>query len=589
MTLEQYWTVLIKHWKLIVICCLLVGIGTFAGSKLTKPLYQSSVLVQVVIRSSNNNQADYNNLMASDQLVQTEATLAISDPVLREVASHFPGVTESQLTKEVSTAPRSNTQLFEIDVVDPNSSQAARLANDIATTLIKQQLQVIQQNNAQAQQQLQQNIDLTSQQINTITTQISTLQEKGKNQGQIALLQAQLSGLQLHYSQWQSALAQLELTQAQSGNPLQVVQPAQPASSSTQPSTLLTTGGGLLVGLLLGVLLALLYERLDTRVRTQEEITQLLGWSVLSTIWRARYLTPRDVINPTGNNVEAFRILRTSIGFASIDKPVRSLLVTSALPGEGKSSIAANLAIFMAKTGKTTLLIDADLRRPTQHVLFNLSPDKAGLSNAVLAFSMSGVPNTPSMSGVLGVSHTPDLNQHSGRASTTQRPDISIPTSQSLEPFVHSVGIPNLWVMPSGPLPPNPSEFLESKVMQRFLPVIANCGIEVVIFDTAPLLGLSDASILASKVDAALVVVDTMQSTKGKLRQMKAALTQTNVHVLGCVANKLKHKRNDSAYYYDQRPQDQASSMKSTRNGHMPAIPVTPVLAEPHEQKVRSN
>lgn len=589
MTLEQYWTVLIKHWKLIVICCLLVGIGTFAGSKLTKPLYQSSVLVQVVIRSSNNNQADYNNLMASDQLVQTEATLAISDPVLREVASHFPGVTASQLTKEVSTAPRSNTQLFEIDVVDPNSSQAARLANDIATTLIKQQLQVIQQNNAQAQQQLQQNIDLTSQQINTITTQISTLQEKGKNQGQIALLQAQLSGLQLHYSQWQSALAQLELTQAQSGNPLQVVQPAQPASSSTQPSTLLTTGGGLLVGLLLGVLLALLYERLDTRVRTQEEITQLLGWSVLSTIWRARYLTPRDVINPTGNNVEAFRILRTSIGFASIDKPVRSLLVTSALPGEGKSSIAANLAIFMAKTGKTTLLIDADLRRPTQHVLFNLSPDKAGLSNAVLAFSMSGVPNTPSMSGVLGVSHTPDLYQHSGRASTTQRPDISIPTSQSLEPFVHSVGIPNLWVMPSGPLPPNPSEFLESKVMQRFLPVIANCGIEVVIFDTAPLLGLSDASILASKVDAALVVVDTMQSTKGKLRQMKAALTQTNVHVLGCVANKLKHKRNDSAYYYDQRPQDQASSMKSTRNGHMPAIPVTPVLAEPHEQKVRSN
>ncbi len=586
MTLEQYWTVLIKHWKLIVICCLLVGLGTFAGSKLTKPLYQSSVLVQVVIRSSNNNQADYNNLMASDQLVQTEATLAISDPILREVASHFPGVTASQLTKEVSTAPRSNTQLFEIDVVDQNNFQAASLANDIATTLIKQQLQVIQQNNALAQQQLQQNIDLTSQQIDTIATKISTLQVKGKNQGQIALLQAQVSGLQQHYSQWQSALAQLELTQAQSGNPLQVVQPAQPATSSTQPSTLLTTGGGLLVGLLLGVLLALLYERLDTRVRTQEEITQLLGWSVLSTIWRARYLSPQDIINPTGTNVEAFRILRTSISFASIDKPVRSLLVTSALPGEGKSSIAANLAIFMAKTGKTTLLIDADLRRPTQHILFNLSPAKAGLSNAVLAFSMSSVPNTPGMSGV---PNTLSLYQHSGHASIIQRPDVSTPTSQSLEPFVHSVGIPNLWVMPSGPLPPNPSEFLESKVMQRFLPVIANCGIEVVIFDTAPLLGLSDTSILASKVDGALVVVDTVQSTKGKLKQMKAVLAQTNVHVLGCVANKLKHKRNDSAYYYDRHPQDQASGIKSTRNGHAPAIPVTPVLAESHDQRFRSN
>ncbi len=125
--------------------------------------------------------------------------------------------------------------------------------------------------------------------------------------------------------------------------------------------------------------------------------------------------------------------------------------------------------------------------------------------------------------------------------------------------------------------------------MQRLLSVIENCGIEVVIFDTAPLLGLSDTSILASKVDSALVVVDTVQSTKGKLKQMKAVLAQTNVHVLGCVANKLKHKRNDSAYYYDQHSQDQDSSMKSPRNGHIPAIPVTPVLVEPHEQKVRSN
>ena len=188
MTLEQYWTILIKRWKLVVICFLLVGMGTFIGSKLMKPLYQSSVLVQVIIRSSNNNQADYNNLQASDLLVQTESTLAVSEPVLREVASHHPGLTVSQLAKEVSSSPRSNTQLFEIDVVDPSPTLAARLANEIASTLIKQQLQVIQQDNAQAQQQIQQNIDLTSQQINDTTSKISALQGKGGNQGQIALM-----------------------------------------------------------------------------------------------------------------------------------------------------------------------------------------------------------------------------------------------------------------------------------------------------------------------------------------------------------------------------------------------------------------
>jgi len=555
-----------------------------------QPLYQSSALVQVVIRSSsNNNQADYNNLLASEQLVQTEATLATSDPVLRAVASHYPGLTASELAREVSASPRTNTQLFEIDVVDPSPARAASLANDIAATLIKQQLQAIQQDNAQAKQQIQQNIDLTSQQINATTAKISALQAKGRNQGQIALLQAQLNGLQQHFNQWQTALAQLELAQAQSGNPLQVVQSAQPATSPTRPSILLTTGAGLLVGLLLGVLLALLYERLDTRVRTPEEIPQLLEWPVLATIWRASSSKREDVINPTGNNVnvEPFRILRTNIGFSSIDKPLRSLIVTSAIPGEGKSLIAANLAIFMARAGKNTLLIDADLRRPTQHVLFNLSSDKSGLSNAVLSFSMSGVPNTPSMPGV---PNTPYFQQFIASASTAQMPVVPTPASQPLAPFVHSVGIPNLWVMPSGPLPPNPSEFLESKVMQRFFAVIADCGIEVVIFDTAPLLGLSDTSILASKVDGALVVVDTTRATKEKLKQVKPVLAQTGVHVLGCVVNKLKHKRSDSSYYYYYHTEDQNSGEKSARNGHMPSVPATPRLAElPNERRFRSN
>ncbi len=97
MTLEQYRVILIKRWKLILLCFLLVGLGAFIGSKLMKPVYQSSALVQVVIRSSNNNQADYNNLLASDQLVQTESTLATSNTVLTEVASHYPGLTLPKL------------------------------------------------------------------------------------------------------------------------------------------------------------------------------------------------------------------------------------------------------------------------------------------------------------------------------------------------------------------------------------------------------------------------------------------------------------------------------------------------------------
>src|SRR5438270_8311240 len=199
MTLEKFWAVLVKQWKLIITCFVVVGIGAYIGSKLMTPLYQSSVLVQIAIRS-NNNQADYNNLLASDQLVQTEAKLAVSSPVLTEVASHYPNLTVEQIAKEATATAALNTQLFEIDVLDPSPTRAAALANDIATNLIKKQLQVIQQDNSQSQQQMQQDLVVTEHQINAITSQSAALRSKGGSQAQISVLQAQLSGLQQHYN-----------------------------------------------------------------------------------------------------------------------------------------------------------------------------------------------------------------------------------------------------------------------------------------------------------------------------------------------------------------------------------------------------
>ena len=548
MTFEQFWTTIEKQWKLIVICFAVVGLGAFVGSKLMTPLYKSSVVVQIAIRSSSN-QADINSLLASDQLVQTESQLAVSDPVLREVASHYAGLTVQQLAGEVSSTPRVNTQLFEIDVLDPSPHRAAKLANDVAGTLIKQQLQVLQQNNHLAQQQIQQDLSSTQQQINAVSNQITALQGQGGNRGRIDVLQNQLNGLQQHYNQWETALAQLELTQAQSGDFLIVAQSAQPALGPAQPSVLLNTAGGFIAGLFLGLLLAVLFEQLDTRVRTNEALTNLMGLPVLATIWRAGTSNREDVIDPKGHsaNNESYRILRTNIGFSVVDKPLRSLLVTSAVPRDGKSVTAANLAIFMAKAGKNTLLIDADLRRPTQHEKFNLPGDKIGLSNAILAFSTAVPPQTPSQQFSL-------LSSPLGSTSTTSMPTVS------LDPFVHAVGIPNLRVMPSGPLPPNPSELLDSKAMERLFKGIEIYGAEVVIFDTPPILGLSDASILASKVDGVLVVADITRANKKNLKQVKEILTQANAHILGCVVNKqrpARHDRSYSYYYYSNRSEGQ--------------------------------
>lgn len=570
MTFEQYWALLAKRWQLIAICFVVVGLGTFIVSKLLTPLYQSAVLVQIDIRSGNN-VSDINGLLASDQLVQTEAQLAVGDPILRAVASQYPGLTVQQLAGEVSSAPRVNTQLFEIDVLDASSGRAASLANAIADTLISKQLQTAQQENKQAQQTIQQDIAATQQQINDVSNKIATLQAQGASRERIGVLQNQLSGLQQNYNQWETSLSQLVVAQGQSGDFLRVAQPAQPALSPAQPNVKLNTVGGLVAGLLLGMLLAVLFEQLDTHVHSPEELSELLNWTVLGTVWRSRSTDRREMINPQGHdsNAESYRILRTNVGFSGIDSPLRTLMLTSPTPGDGKSTITANLAIFMAKAGKNTLLIDADLRRPTQHEIFNLGADKQGLSNAVLAFS---APASSSNS----VAATP---QFVVPTSPDRFPGASLNGQAGLQQFIHAVGIPNLRVMPSGPLPPNPSELLDSKAMESLFKALQNCGAEVVIFDTPPILGLSDARILASKVDGVLIVADMMRANKKHLKQVKELLAQSGAHVLGCIMNKQRHgHRNQSYsyYYYYYRSNAQGhDDERGTEDGGTAVLPVS--------------
>jgi Mrp family chromosome partitioning ATPase len=278
-------------------------------------------------------------------------------------------------------------------------------------------------------------------------------------------------------------------------------------------------------------LLVLLLERLDTRVRTAEALADLLQWPVLTTLWRSYIADRREMVNPGGHdaNVEGYRLLRTKLGFAGVDDRLHTLAVTSALAGEGKSIVAANLAIFMARAGKNTLLIDADLRQPVQHELFHLAAEKPGLSNAILAMSM--------LSAAGSAAH----HQFITPGGPGQPSKIAGASSFSPAPFMHDVGIPNLRVMPSGSLPPNPAELLNSKAMQRLLMELSDCGADMVICDTPPVCGLPDTGILASKVDGTLVVVDVSHAQRAPLQAMKAFLVEAGAQVIGCIANKQRN------------------------------------------------
>jgi non-specific protein-tyrosine kinase len=212
----------------------------------------------------------------------------------------------------------------------------------------------------------------------------------------------------------------------------------------------------------------------------------------------------------------------------------------------------------MARAGKTTLLIDADLRHPTQHALFKLSPDSVGFSDAVLAISRATVANKSAQQQPLSL------------APAVQRGGKSTSTAISLEPFLYAVDIPHLRVMPSGPLPPNTAELLDSKAAHRLFEALASCNFDIVVFDTPPILGLSDARILASRVDGVLVVVDITRAKKVSLKLVKALLARSGAYVPGCVVNKQRHNRHDNtSIYFDSyfdADEQQVGSNHKTKN-----------------------
>jgi non-specific protein-tyrosine kinase len=195
--------------------------------------------------------------------------------------------------------------------------------------------------------------------------------------------------------------------------------------------------------------------------------------------------------DPTSPAAEAYRALRINLEFASVDETVRTLLVTSSGPGEDKSLAVANLAVAMADGDRAVILVDADLRRPMQHELFGL-PNKRGLSDM---FRDETAFNDP--------------------------PLQSIPDS-------------TLKVLTSGPLPPIPSQLLAARKMDEVIARLAERA-DVVLFDAPPVVAVTDASLLASKVDGVLLVVKAGNTRRDHVRAAKDRLEKVNAHLIGAV------------------------------------------------------
>ena len=288
-----------------------------------------------------------------------------------------------------------------------------------------------------------------------------------------------------------------------------IVELAETPGAPILPRTTLNTALGAVAGLLLAGILALTYEYLDDTVKTAADVEAASGLATLGAV--ARFPRVRSVADGlvVGSTrpiaaAEAYKVLRTNVQFSTLDQPAQTLLISSANPGEGKTTTVANLGLAIAQTGQRVVLVDADLRRPSLHRIFGLD-NRGGLTNALLS-----------------------------RAS-------------DLEGFVQPTHFENLWVITSGPLPPNPSELLGSPRLDAITEALRKQA-SVILFDSPPVLAVADASILAGKVEGAIMVVNAGRTRVHALQRAVDALSRSKKQILGVVLNKLTER--DWGYYY---------------------------------------
>jgi len=202
---------------------------------------------------------------------------------------------------------------------------------------------------------------------------------------------------------------------------------------------------------------------------------------------------------------EAYRALRTNVQFTRVDSESQKIMVTSSGPREGKSHTVANLGVSMAQSGKSVLIIDADLRNPTQHKLFGLDNGE-GLS-------------------------------------------VSLVQDQDYHKYIRETTVPGVMVLPAGPVPPNPAELVGSKRMKRLIEEVSE-QFDMVLIDTPPIIAVTDAAILAQEVDGVILVLASGEVNKGYAQKAKEQLDKLGVKILGAVLNKVDLNTNEYYHYY---------------------------------------
>lgn len=489
--------ILRERLPLLVVSVLLAAIAAFVVSSLQPKSYEAKATL-IVGQALSAVSTDYNQLLVSQRLSKTYASIATKRPILDNVIEQLSlNVTAEELAQRVQAdVPLDNT-LFTISARDGDPVGASAIANALAEQLIAMS-SAIQGREAEFQASIDTDLKATQAQINATQTQVEALTRltdpTAAQNAQLATLEGRLVTLRSTYA------TVLSFSSGNASNMLTVIEPAVPPTAPISPRPLLNTLLAAVIGLLLAAGVVAVLEFLDESIKDPIQLRAVAGLNTLGTIGRMKGGATRSeiyrlaaLLYPLSAAAEAYRALRTNIEFASVDAPIKTLLVTSSIPGEGKTVTAANLAVVFAQAGRRVLLVDADLRKPAVHVIFDL-PNSHGLTSLL-------------------------------RSDEVSIDAVARPTEQA-----------NLRVVTTGPLPPNPVELLGSQRMRVTVERLA-AEADLVIFDSGPLNAVTDALLLSSFLDGTIVVIHARHGRRPAIRRATEALSMAGATVLGAALN----------------------------------------------------
>ncbi|WP_308295394.1 polysaccharide biosynthesis tyrosine autokinase [Streptomyces sp. MUM 178J] len=451
--LHGFLKALARRWVTVAVCLVLTVGAALAVTQLSTPVYAAGTQLFVATRSSEDTTQLSQGQSFSQARVQSYAAIVstrqVTGPVVRDLKL---STTPEELASRITADAPLNTVLINITVRDADPKRAAEIANAVAAS------------------------------FSAVVERLETPAPVGS--GREADAPPAVSPVSLGVTQ-------------------QAVAPGAPVS----PRPLLNLAGGACVGLLLAAGLVVLRETLDTTLKTSQALSELTGLPGLGAIPYDKSAPAQPLITAAAHSqrAEAFRKLRTNLQFAQVDDRPRIIMVTSSVPGEGKTNTSVNLALSLVEAGVSTCLVDADLRRPCVAKTFGLVQD-AGLTTVLI-----------------GQARAEEVMQQVGNG---------------------------LSVLAGGAVPPNPTELLASARMSEVLQDLANTY-EAVIVDTAPLLPVADTIGLAPLAQGTLLVVRSSKTGRDQVRTATDALEQVGGRVLGTVFNMAAPPKGDRYEAYE--------------------------------------